>query len=164
MRLPHRGGEPSPPPPPQVVEPLEPIRILLKDADLAGFVRPQTERTTDTLQRGSPISFLPGGARPDEWIDIEPSEILMVVPPPLVRRPWLVERRQPQQVMLRIGPYTVVGTAHLRLGHEQDLMLRATRPFLPLTAATFSRADEPDEHQAETLIVNLKWVDDLRQA
>jgi hypothetical protein len=163
VRLP-LGRRSQPSPPPTVAEALEPIRILLRDADLSGAVRPQSERTTDTLQRGDPIVFLPAGAKPDEWVEIAPSEVMMVVPPPFARRPWMRERRQPQRVTVRIGPYVATGTAHLRIGQERDLMLRATRPFLPLTDATFSRADEAAQHHVETLIVNLNWVEELTSA
>lgn len=159
MRLPLRRETP----PPRVVEPLEPIRVLLRDADLAGSVRPATERMTDGLRRGTPITMLPAGARPDEWLEIPSHDVLMVVPPPLARRFWKREDRVRQRVSLRVGPYSVVGTAHLRPGQEQDLFLRATRPFMPLTGVTFGRADDAARDEAETVIVNLNWVADLRE-
>lgn len=150
-------------PTPVANEQLAPIRIFLKDADLAGSVRPSSERTTDLLQRGVPISFLPAGAQPGEWVELARDEILMVVPPPEVGRRWMREERQPQEVAIRIGPYRVTGTAHLRRGHEQDLYVRATRPFLPLTGATFESDLEATTGRVETLIVNLNWVEEFRE-
>jgi hypothetical protein len=150
-------------PAPVVTEQLEPIRIFLKDADLAGWVRPQFERTTDILQRGVPLSFLPAGAQPGEWVDLRAEEILMVVPPPHTSQRWMRVERQLEQVAIRLGPYTVTGTAHLRRGQEQDLYLRATRPFLPLTDATFGTAQDATPHRVATLIVNLNWVEEFRE-
>ncbi len=160
MRLSRRRDKP---PPARVVEPLEPIRVLLQDADLAGSVRPSTERMTDELRRATPLSFLPAGAGPGEWIEIPTGQVLMVVPPPLARRPWKREDRVQQRVTMRVGPYAVVGTAHLKPGQEGDLVLRATHPFMPLTDAAFGRADEHRRHRADTLIVNLRWVSDLQE-
>jgi hypothetical protein len=144
--------------------PLEPIRILLADADLAGFLQPLSERVTDLLQRGSPISFLPAGARPDEWIEIRTTDILMVVPAPLTRRFGPREQRVLRRVAMRVGPYAAEGVAYLKPGQEHDLMLRATRPFMPMTEAIFARADAPEHESVETLIVNLNWVANLREA
>jgi hypothetical protein len=145
------------------VEPLEPIRILLKDADLAGWVRPQSERTTDTLQRGVPLSFLPAGPSQGEWVEIATDEIFMVVPPPLFRRPWRREEREPRRVELQVGAYHVTGTAHLRPGQEEDLYLRATRPFMPLTDAAFSTRHDAEPEPVDALIVNLRWVEEFRE-
>ena len=150
-------------PTPIANEQLAPIRIFLKDADLAGSVRPSSERTTDRLQRGVPISFLPAGAQPGEWVELMPDEIFMVVPPPEVGRRWMREERELQAVAIRIGPYRVTGTAHLRRGQEADLYLRATRPFLPLTDATFETDVQAATERVATLIVNLNWVEEFRE-
>jgi hypothetical protein len=153
----------STPAAPVVAEQLEPIRIFLKDSDLAGWVRPLAERTTDLLQRGVPLSFRPAGAQAGEWMEMATEEILMVVPPPYVSPRWLRAQRQLEQVAIRIGPYLVTGTAHLRRGQEQDLYLRATRPFLPLTDATFATAQDETPTRVETLIVNLNWVEEFKE-
>lgn len=150
-------------PAPVANEQLDPIRIFLKDADLAGSVRPRSERTTDLLQRGVPISFLPAGAQPGEWVELAPDEILMVVPPPEVDRRWMREERQLQEVAIRIGPYRVTGIAHLRRGQEEDLYFRATRPFLPLTDAAFETDVEATMERVATLIVNLNWVEEFHE-
>jgi hypothetical protein len=160
VRLPIGRDEP----PPRVVEPLEPIRIFLVDADLSGLVRPSSERTTDTLRRGKPLVFLPAGANPDEWMEIPAQNVLMVVPPPLARRFWKREQRVQRPVTLRVGPYAAAGTAYLRPGQEDDLFLRATRPFMPLTDAAVGLADESHRDRVETVIVNLNWVTDLHEA
>lgn len=145
-------------------EALEPIRILLGDADLAGYVRPLSERVTDLLQRGSPILFHPAGSPSDEWLEISASDVLMVVPPPLTRRFGPREQRVQRRVAMRVGPYAVSGVAYLKPGQEHDLLLRATRPFMPLTEATFGRADAQEHHEVDTIIVNLNWIADLREA
>ncbi len=146
---------------PAVTVKLDPIRIILADADLSGSMRPTAERMTDILQRGTALSFLPAGSDPSEWVEFTPEQILLIVPPLHSSPRRMRAERHQQEVFIRIGEYAVTGTAHLRRGQGQDLYLRATHPFLPLTDATFARADQADPERVETLIVNLKWVEEF---
>jgi len=139
---------------------LEPIRIILEDADLTGFVSTQGQRMTDILQAGEPFLFLPATGDPREWTEIFPDEALLVVPPPHVSQPALRLPGNQHGVMIRAGAYRIAGTAHLRPGEQDDPILRATRRFLPLTDATFGR-DEGSEEQAEVVIVNLRRTDEF---
>jgi len=146
-------------PPPQ---PLEPIRIYTDDAVFDGSVMTGGERMTDILQRGDELSFLPQGADrdlPEAWVGVLTSQVRIVVPPPHVSPPEQRQPRERQQVTLRIGDYRVTGVAHLRPGLEQDVYLRSTQPFLPLTEATLMRADGSDPQAYEVMIVNLRWAE-----
>lgn len=144
--------------PPQ--EELEPVRVLLADADLAGWVEPHGERLTDILQRRSALAFLPAFARAGEWVELSSRDLYAVVPPPHVSPPEFRVKRQRQQVLARFGRYAVVGIAHLRPGEEQDPLLRATRPFLPLTEATLTMdGDESTALHLDVIIVNLAHVE-----
>jgi hypothetical protein len=99
---------------------LEPVRILTPDLALDGFVAPAGQRITDILLRGQDLAFLPAGANPEpgNWVFIAPSDLLVVIPPPLQkRRDW----REPvarAAASVVIGPYRVRGTAHLRPGER----------------------------------------------
>jgi hypothetical protein len=51
----------------------------------------------------------------------------------------------------------------MRPGEQDDPIMRATRRFLPLTAATFGRDDEPAE-QADVVIVNMRRTSEFEIA
>jgi hypothetical protein len=160
-RIFRRPGGPRPPERPT----LEPIRIYARGIEVAGWVTPAGERVTDLLQRGTELTFLPDGAKPDDpdsWMSLIAESVLFVVPPPHVSAPEKRLHRQTQRVRLQVGDYTLYGTAHLRPGFEQDLMLRATQPFLPLTDATV--VSERGEVRHDVLIVNLSEVEELAEA
>ena len=154
---------------PEAVEPageppLEPMRVYTREIEVSGHVRPTEERITDLLQRGDELPFLPEGADPADpgsWVTLAPKSVLLVVPPPHVSAPEKRLHRQTQEVIVRVGPYLVAGTAHLRPGFEQDLFLRATQPFLPLTHAVVS--SEAGDVGHEVVIVNLGEVEELRE-
>ena len=132
---------------------LEPIRLITEEADLSGWVYTQGQRMTDILQAGEPFPFLQDDLT--HWTDVFPDDITLVVPPPHVSTPDARLPRNQHRVRISAGDYHVLGTAHLRPGEQDDPMLRATRRFLPLTDATFSRGDAQPE-LAEVVIVNLR--------
>ena len=117
---------------------LEPIRILMADADLRGWVYTQGERMTDILSAGEPFSFL------------SEDDMSQCTSEPGLRLPGTKHR-----VLINAGVYQVAGTALLRPGEQDDPILRATRRFLPLTEASFVRGDGPAE-EADVVIVNLR--------
>jgi hypothetical protein len=138
----------------------EPIRLILPDADLSGWVRTGGERVSDLLHAG-PLMVLPGTSADGEWLAIDPAELLIVVPPPHTSPPERRVQRQRHEVVIRAGGYAVTGTAHLMPGEEYDPYLRSTRQFLPVTGALLSADGQPPE-PFETVIVNLKRVDEFR--
>jgi hypothetical protein len=141
----------------------EPIRLILEDADVTGWVRTEGQRMTDILQAGEPFSFMPAGGEPGQWTEIFPDDVVLAVPPPHVSPPEQRLPRNQHEVMIRAGAYGVVGTAHLRPGEQDDPILRATRRFLPLTDATFGHENGLDEH-AEVVIVNLRRTSEFNIA
>ncbi len=155
------------PPPSGDREPqLEPIRVYARDLEVAGWVTPSGQRITDLLARGDELAFLPEGADagdPGSWLTIISSSVLVVVPPPHVSPPEKRLHRQQQRVAVRVGPYLVVGTAHLRPGFEHDLYLRSTQPFLPLTDATVSGEQLPGEVHHDVVIINLAEAEEFRE-
>ena len=133
----------------------QPIRLITEDGDLPGWVHTQGQRMTDILQAGEPFQFLPRGGGADQWVEVFPDDLVLVVPPPHVGDPALRVHGNQTQVLVRAGAYRVTGTAHMRPGEQDDPMLRATRRFMPLTSATFGRDDEEPE-QADVVIVNMR--------
>jgi hypothetical protein len=132
---------------------LEPIRLILEEADLTGWIYTQGQRMTDILQSGEPFSFLQDDLT--HWTEVIPDDTLLVVPPPHTSAPDQRLPRNQHRVLIGAGDYRVLGTAHLRPGEQDDPMLRATRRFLPLTDAIFGRGGGPGE-AAEVVIVNLR--------
>jgi hypothetical protein len=119
---------------------LDPIRIFTPLVELQGFVAPTGQRITDILLRGEELSFLPAGAdaTPDNWLLVAPADVLVVIPPPLPRRPAWMEAVEPVPIVVEIGRNSVTGRAHLRRGEPANETLSERHPFLPMTDATIS--------------------------
>lgn len=139
------------------------IRLITAETEIRGHVSPGDERITDILQRGEPFRILPQGADnlAENWLEIEPAEIQLVIPPPLVSPPERRVARQESMVFVRAGEYEVSGTAHLLPGSEADILSRSSRPFLPLTDATLF-APDADPEPVAVVIVNLRLTSDYR--
>jgi hypothetical protein len=155
-----RKAQPAPEPP------SERIHVYARGMEISGWVQPSGERITDILRHGGELAFLPDGADaadPDSWLSLVSDSVLIVVPPPHVSPPERRLRRQTQRVRVRVGQYDVTGTAHLRPGFEQDLLLRATQPFLPLTDATLATDGRPGTQSHDVVIVNLAEVQEITE-
>lgn len=135
---------------------LEPVRILTPELSLDGFVAPAGQRITDILLRGEDLPFLPRGADPTpaNWVMIAPSDLLVVIPPPLPSRTQWLEPVKLHDAFAETGPYRVTGTAHLRSKESLDEPFRRRQPFLPLTQATIAHVDGATE-AVSVAIVNL---------
>lgn len=131
------------------------IRIFTAVLELDGYVAPAGQRITDILLRGQDLAFLPVGADdvPDNWVLVSPSDILLVVPPPLSRGSDWVDPGELIGMSGEVGPYQVVGTAHIRTGDVPDEQFRRRHPFLPLTEASIMRQGMADRF--DVVIVNL---------
>lgn len=136
-------------------EMLAPIRIFTSEIELDGFVATAGQRITDILLRGQDLAFLPRGAEalPEHWISVSPAEILIAAPPPLPpRAPWRT-RQEKRRVAVRVGSYSVTGTAHLHPGCS-IAEVSARQSFVPLTDAQLNRDADGGERYS-VLIVNL---------
>lgn len=143
---------------------LHPIRIATDVIELVGSVAPTGQRVTDMLLRGQDVAFLPGGAEPtpETWIAVAPSDILWVVPPPLPPRVATVQTARRARMHVRIGPYRILGVAHLADDGPVDRQLAVTHPFLPLTDASIGREGVASVQDVEVVIVNLTRSSDVR--
>ena len=143
---------------------LLPIRLFTLETEIRGHISSSDERITDILQRGDTFRILPQGAShdPENWLEISPSEIQLVVPPPLVSPPERRLARQPREVFVRAGGYEVTGTAHIIPGSEHDVLARSSRPFLPLTDARLSAPGAAEPEPLDVVIVNLHLTSEYR--
>jgi len=143
---------------------LLPMRLIALETEIRGHVNPGDERITDILQRGEPFRILPLGAldSSENWIEIAPDEIQVVIPPPLVSPPERRLARQRRQVFVKIGEFELSGTAHLVPGSEHDLVSRSSRPFLPLTDAALFVHGADEAEALEVAIVNLRLTSEYR--
>jgi hypothetical protein len=134
---------------------LEAIRIFTAALELRGYVAPTGQRITDILLRGQDLAFLPEGAAeaPENWLMVAPSDILLVVPPPLPKRTSFRTRPALREVFVEIDPYRVTGTAHLGQGDALDDAFRDRQPFLALTKAKVETGGEVTK--LDVAIVNL---------
>ena len=134
---------------------LDAIRIFTAELELQGYVAPTGQRVTDILLRGDDLSFLPAGADvvPENWMRVSPSDILVVIPPPLPAAARWMDAIERIALVVQVGPYEVTGTAHLRQGDVPDDELLRRQPFLPLTGASISH--EGGIEDVDVAIVNL---------
>jgi hypothetical protein len=134
---------------------LDPIRIYTTALELRGFVAPTGQRITDILLRGQDLAFLPEGAEeaPENWVMVAPSDILVVVPPPLPKRAAFRTRATLREVFVEVDPYRVTGTAHVEEGDVLDDAFRGRQPFLALTKARIEAGGEVTK--LDVAIVNL---------
>lgn len=141
---------------------LAPVDILTSVIELHGFIAPAGQRVTDMLLRGQDLAFLPRGAEavPENWVSVSPSQILVVIPPPLVTRTPPPHRPQLRHLVVLVGPYLVDGTAHLPGAGSVAADLRLSHPFLPLTDASIAGGEEA--RQVPVAIVNLARSTDAR--
>ena len=119
---------------------------------------------TDILNRGGELPILPAGADArdaDAWVSVPIDEMLVVVPPPHVSKPEKRVARDSHPVHLRVGGWSVSGTANLKPGAEQDAVFVSTQPFLPVTKVTMSSAETPFGESFEVVIVNLRQAEFL---
>lgn len=134
---------------------LDAIRIFTAELEFHGYVASTGQRITDILLRGDDLAFLPAGADavPENWIRVSPSDILVVIPPPLPAAANWMDALELIGLFVQVGPYQVIGTAHLRQGDAPDEQFRRRQPFLPLTGASISREGHIDH--VDVAIVNL---------
>lgn len=104
--------------------------------------------------------------RDGAWTTIDLDQLLVVVPPYRATDRARRLHRPPQEVRLRVGPYLVIGAAHLPPGvRPTAFLMRHPRRFLPLTRVMIRHVDGgPEETSVPVAIVNLEVSESLREA
>jgi hypothetical protein len=138
---------------------LQPLLLFRRSRVESGWIDPGGQRLTDLLNRQDAVRVLLAGAdgAPADWESCRVDELLLVAPPPRPTDPsrWLPRRRR--RVGLRIGPYRVVGTAHMPPETEvEDFIAQRRQRFLPLTQCRVIMRDA--EYAPDVAIVNIGYV------
>jgi hypothetical protein len=123
-------------------------------------LREESGRLTDLLNREAPVAF----DRTDGMTPPAIDDLLVVVPPPQTTDAQRRLHRPGHPVKVVIGPYEVVGQAHVPPGAQPTGFLLRTNPrFVPLTGATIrsTLGTIPDQH-VDVAIVNLHAAESFR--
>lgn len=141
----------------ELVRPPEPIRVFRADGEVEGWIAASGQRVTDLLNANPSLRIQLDAADSERWIEVERDTILLVTPPPHAGQRQRRVHRQRRRVRATVGPFDVVGTAHLTPGSGLDpYLLRTRQAFLPMTDVVISRRDHPGwEQEAAVAIINV---------
>lgn len=171
-RRPEVGGTPAPEPREIGVVPVSTGLLLeVLDASGARMVRIESagERVTDLVNGHETLSVREtqeneAGVEIVEELDLE--NVLVVFPPPQATDQRHRLHRPAHPVRIVVGPYEVVGDAHIPPGAQAVGFLLRNRPrFVPLTGASLRLTENPgSSRRVPVAIVNLGRADLLREA
>ena len=115
-----------------------------------------TPRVSDSLNDDGGVWIREQGFSSEGWSHIERGEVLLVIPPDHSTDRLQRLHRTARRVCVVVGPYVIVGSAHVQPGADPVAFLgRHGRAFVPLTGASLRRgADELGVLPA--VIVNLR--------
>lgn len=154
---------------------LEPVELYTATAMVYGLVDPQGRRLSDILNANSHLairdpkstSVIPTvpGTEGDGWTSIAAEDILMVMPPEHSSPRQLRVHRRQHRVRITIGPYQLVGNAHVPPGAElHSYALQRRMKFLAVTdALTYSTVDPAFERMAPVVVVNVGPIEELTE-
>jgi len=135
--------------------PTEPLAVMGIEGIVEGRTPATERRTSDCLNAGEalPLQTVADDGTPGTWVDLNPDDIVAVVPAPRERSAGRLSRRM-HPVDIQAGPYLFHGTAHLPIGADPGRYVASTsRWWLPLTACVVSSGE--DRWSADVVIVNL---------
>lgn len=146
--------------------PLEQVELYTQDSQVLGLVAPDGERMSDILNRESALLVhatqrtpFTAANVPAESLDVASfsmADILLAMPPAQTTHPGRRIHRKRRRVLLRVGPFFVIGTAHLPPGTDLDpYVLRTRAGFVAVTEALVRYTGEPIfERGASVVLVN----------
>jgi hypothetical protein len=145
------------------------VEVLTSTVARSVFVEATGERVTDmvngsdTLLARSVIGSVPVMEGAVEEVPLD--DVLVVFPPPQATDPRHRLHRPPHAVRIIVGPYEVIGEAHVPPGTQAvGFLLRTAPRFVPLTSATVRLTDAPESgRRVPVAIVNLARADLLRE-
>jgi hypothetical protein len=145
------------------------VEVLTATVARSVFVEATGERVTDmvngsdTLVARSVIGSVPVMEGALEELPLD--EVLVVFPPPQPTDPRHRLHRPAQPVRIVVGPYEVIGEAHVPPGTQAvGFLLRTSPRFVPLTSATVRLTETPESgRRVPVAIVNLARADLLRE-
>jgi hypothetical protein len=155
--------------------PLEPVELYTTTAMVHGFVEPEGRRMSDILNSNSQLpirdaqstSVLKGlaGSEGEGWGTIATDDILLVMPPEHISPRQLRVNRRQHRVRIAIGPYQVIGNAHVPPGMTLDAYALQRRiRFLAVTQAVlYATVDPAFERMAKVVLVNVGPATELTE-
>jgi hypothetical protein len=134
------------------------------------------ERLTDLLNREGSIRVamldmvpedrsLQVDVRPDlRWANLAVDDSLLVFPPPQASDPHRRLHRPRQPVEIAIGPFEIVGSAHIPPGAQAaGFLMRQSNRFTAITRVVVRDPQLPGfEQRADVLLVNLRRIGTIR--
>ena len=137
----------------------EPVLVFQEFEVVSGFVEPGPERLSDVLNSIEALSVraTTEDGSPGDPAEMPVDDILLLAPPPRETDPGRRVARSRRRVALHVGPYHVVGTAHLPPGTEIEAFI-AEKPqrFMALTDCRVLIREV--EYTPEVTIVNVARV------
>jgi hypothetical protein len=151
-----------------------PIQFYTTAGMITANVEPNGQRMLDILNgqqelRVKDLELLPFDAnalamRVDEWASVDVHTVLLATPPPHVSPRQLRIHRRQRRVELQIGPFTVIGNAHMPPGFKlNDFLGRQHERFIPITSALLRHSDHPTlDRSVPVVLVNVGEVRRIR--
>jgi hypothetical protein len=145
---------------------LEQVELYTAHALALGLVAPEGQRMSDILNREEVLAVHSADVTPyrDEAhregtqpIGLFPiDEVLLAMPPEHAGNPARQIHRKRRRVLLHVGPFHVIGTAHMPPGADLDpYVLRTRSKFVAVTDALVRYTQEPMfERSAAVVLVN----------
>lgn len=148
------------------------LRIFTASEQRVIEIENDGERISDLLNAADLLRLRADSAEeglsssPSAWTKIDLDQLLVVIPPYRATDRARRLHRPPQEVRLHVGPWVVIGAAHLPPGVQPTAFLtRHPRRFLPLTRVMIRRVDGGrEETSVPVAIVNLGVTESLREA
>jgi hypothetical protein len=152
---------------------LERVELYTAGRMILGLIAPEGERMSDLPNRQPALMVHAAQLTPfanelpsvtqERPISLNWDEILLAMPPAHQTKPGRRIHRKRRRAQLRIGPFDVIGTAHVPPGAELDpYVLRSRARFVAVTDALVRHTGEPPfERGAEVVLVNTAAMIDI---
>jgi hypothetical protein len=152
---------------------LEPVELYTAGRMVLGLIAPGGERMSDLLNRQP--TLMVHAAQLTPYVSEQPvltqerpisliwNEILLAMPPAHQTQPGRRIHRRRRRAQLRVGPFEIIGTAHVPPGAELDpYVLHARTRFVAVTDALVRHTGQPRfERGAEVVLVNTAAMTDI---
>lgn len=153
---------------------LHPIQLYTAAGLVSARVAPDGQRMLDILNghdvlRVKDVEHVPFDSqtlamRVDEWTSVDVHTVLLATPPPHTSARQLRVHRRQRRVELQVGPFTVIGNAHMPPGFKlNDFLGRQPQRFIPVTEALLRHSDNPTfDRSVEVVLVGVGAVTAIR--
>jgi hypothetical protein len=157
-----------------IEEELHPIQFYTAAGMVTANIVPNGQRMLDILNgqqalRVRDVEHIPFNSnalaiRLGDWTSVDVDSVLLATPPPHISPRQLRIQRRQRRVALDLGPFTVIGNAHMAPGFKlNDFLLRQHERFIPITSAVLRHADDPTfDRSVPVVLVSVGQVRAIR--